>query len=442
MQVFLNGNVAPTHVEAKMNPIHSRRLDSLDIFRGLTIAAMIVVNNPGSGLAGARFAPLVHSDWHGCSPADLIFPFFVFITGCATAISLAKRGGRAKALLPLYRHIGRRTVTLLALGLFGSFVCGWVCQSFCPPAETHESCWRIFFRSPSDTAAYFVSLDNLRLPGVLQRLALVFFGVSVFCLHSGWRLQALAVAGLLSLYWGLQSLPGFSLEPGADVGAWLDRHLFGADHLYRESWDPEGLLGTLPAMASGLLGALAGQWVGSGLPDRVKLTGLMGFGCLAGLGGWLWGLVLPLNKSLWTSSFALYSAGWAMILLGVLFWLFDCRRARPASAQPVLWLGRKTLLVYCLSQLLALALDQVYLGQPSQHTSLLGALRTCVLGESWDVAGLSLWADPRWPSLYWSLLCLSAMTALIGLTTWSRTLLASLKRAQPLSFPGLNLRNV
>ncbi len=424
-----------------MHQRHSRRLDSLDIFRGLTIATMIVVNNPGSGLGGARFAPLVHSGWHGCSPADLIFPFFVFITGCAAAMSLAKRRGQADALLPVYRHIGRRTLTLLGLGLFGSFVCGWVCQSFCPPAETQESCWRIFFRSPSDSAAYFYSLDNLRLPGILQRLALVFFGVSVFCRHSGWRLQALAAAVLLCGYWGLLSLPGFSLEPGGDVGAWLDRHLFGTNHLYRETWDPESLLGTLPALASGLLGALTGQWLGSGLPDRVKLTGLVGFGSLAGLGGWLWGLVLPLNKSLWTSSFTLYSAGWAMIILGVLYWLFDCRRVRSASAQPILWLGRKALLVYCLSQFLALALDQIYLGQPSEHTSLLCVLRTGAFGEYWDVAGLSLWTDPRWPSLYWALLCLSAMTALIGLLTWSRTLLASLKRAQPLSLPGLNFRN-
>jgi predicted acyltransferase len=421
-----------------MNPTTVRRLSSLDIMRGLTIAAMIVVNNPGSGLDGARFAPLIHSAWHGCAAADLIFPFFVFIIGLSTAISLAARRTRGAALLPLYRHIGRRTATIVFLGLFGCFSCGWVCQAVCPPGATQESAWSILFRSPGDTDAWFYSLDNLRLPGVLQRLALVYLGVAVLTLHTGWRVQSLVTGAILCLYWALLSLPGFTLEPGADLGAWLDRALFGPDHLYGITWDPEGLLSTLPALATGLLGGLTGRGLSSGRSERVKLAGLLGFGLLAVLGGWVWGLALPLNKSLWTSSFALYSAGWALLLLGGLYWLCDCRRARAETAGPLVWLGRNALVVYCLSQVLVLALEVLYVGTPSEHTSLIALLRADLFGEAWEISGLSLWADLRWPSLYWALLCLLVWIAFTGLMTYARSLVPSWNR-RPQPRPAISL---
>jgi predicted acyltransferase len=422
-----------------MDPSHSQRLSSLDIFRGLTIAAMIVVNNPGSGLDGACFRPLVHSNWHGCNAADLIFPFFVFILGLSTAISLAKRRARGAQRLPLYLHIGRRSFILLFLGIFGQMCCGWVCQAICPPTATQESIWSIFFRSPLETEAFFYSLDNLRLPGVLQRLALVYLGVALLTLHTNRRVQALVAGGLLCCYWGLLSLPGFSLEPGADLGAWLDRNLFGPGHLYRETWDPEGLLSTMPALANGLLGALTGQWLSSGRSGRINLTGLLGCGTTALLVGWVWGFFLPLNKNLWTSSFALYSAGWALIILGALYWLFDYRQVRSGYAEPLVWLGQNALQVYCLSRLLNLTLELLYLGTPAQHRGLMSCLRTNLFGEYWEVNGLSWWTDLRWPSLYWALLCLLVWTAFTGLVTYARTYYKSRPQTlQPLALPTSN----
>ena len=236
-----------------MPPDASKRLLSLDLFRGLTIAAMIIVNNLGSGQEGARFRALVHSEWHGCTPADLIFPFFVFIVGVAAVFSLGHRAQtEGRNLLPVYRHIFSRTLKIFLLGLLVTFACGWLFQALCPPAETEQSIWSIFISPPTDTdtGAFFYSLRNLRIPGVLQRLALVYLAVALLTLHSRWRTQALVAAALLFGYWGLMTLTGFGLEAGADLGALIDRVTFGHDHLYMQNWDPEGLLSTLPAIAT------------------------------------------------------------------------------------------------------------------------------------------------------------------------------------------------
>lgn len=398
-----------------MSPQINNRLYAIDILRGLTIAAMILTNNPGSSKEGARFAALIHSQWHGCTPADLIFPFFVFLSGVSLAWSLGKRREKESSLLPVYHHILRRTCSLFFLGLFGWFACGWLFQAICPPAVTDEGLWAILWHSPGDTEAYFYSLDNLRLPGVLQRLALVYLGVAILIIHTGWRLQSLFLVMGLFLYWGLMSLPGFPLEPGADFGSWLDRALWGEAHLYQQSWDPEGLLGTLPATASGLIGALTGQWLKSAREYRWKLAGLFLFGLSGILLGWLWSFIFPLNKNLWTSSFVLYTSGWAMAILGVLYWLFDGRKIRPWGFNPVLRLGQNALSAYVLSQIGFMALTMLYLGTPSEHTSLLALLADILFGRHWDVMGLSPWPDPRWPSLLWAVLCLIPWTLLIAL---------------------------
>ena len=373
-------------------------------------------------------------------PLTSSFRSLCLSSACPRPSRWLKRQAQASSLLPLYTHIVRRASTLFFLGLFGWFTCGWVCQSICPPAETQKSIWSIFFNSPLDSAAYFYSLDNLRLPGVLQRLALVYLGVGILTLHTSRRLQSVLAAALLCLYWVLMTLPGFSLEPGADVGAYLDRAFLGEAHLYRQTWDPEGLLSTLPALASGLIGGLSGHWLISEREDRWKLTILFLLGSLGILFGWLWGLVLPLNKNLWTSSFALYSAGWALIILGLLYWLFDCRKARVVCLRPLLWLGQHALLAYCLSQVGVMTLEMLYLGTPSHHTKLLTVFHTALFGEYWDVSGLTLWSDPRWPSLLWALLCLTSWKTLIWL--FPRTLnlsrvLGPRPTRQPL--PSINL---
>lgn len=393
----------------------SQRLVCLDLFRGLTIAAMIVINNPGSGNDGARFAPLVHAHWHGCTPADLIFPFFVFMVGLSAAFSLGKRVQTGQSLRPVYRHILARSLTLFSLGLFGWFVLGWLFQAICPPAETQKSIWAIFLAPPADTDAYFYSLGNLRIPGVLQRLALVYLAVSLLVIHTRWRTQAMAAAALLLLYWGLMTLTPFQLTPGEDLGAFIDRALFGKAHLYMQTWDPEGLLSTLPAIATGILGALTGHWLKSPRAGRDKLLGLFGFGFLGLVFAEIWALVFPLNKNLWTSSYALYTASFAVISLGALYWLTDLRRTRMAWGRPIVWLGQNPLWAYGASQVGFMALYLLYIGTPAHHTNLLTMAHTALFGENWDILGQTPWLDPRWPSLYWAMLCLTFWTALLGL---------------------------
>lgn len=396
-----------------MNQDVSQRLRSLDIFRGLTIAAMIVVNNLGSGREGAHFAPLVHAEWHGCTLADLVFPFFVFIVGVSAVFSLTKRqaGG---SLRPVYRHIATRTLKIFFLGLLGWFICGWLFQAICPPAETEKSIWSIFLSPPADSDAYFFSLANLRIPGVLQRLALVYLVVALLALHSRWRTQALLAAALLLIYCGLMTLTGHSLEAGEDLGAWLDRAVFGQAHLFMSAWDPEGLLSTLPAIATGLLGALTGHWLKSARPGPRKLLGLFLGGSLSLAAGWLWGLSFPLNKNLWTSSYVLYTAGFALLILGAVYWLIDLRKARAPWAQPFIWLGTRPLLAYCGSQVGFMALYHLYIGNPWEHTNLLTIIHHTLFGENWDILGLTAWRDPRWPSLFWALACLVFWTLLVG----------------------------
>ncbi len=417
-----------------MNPDVSKRLMSLDIFRGLAIAGMIIVSNQGSGNDGARFASVVHAQWHGCTPADLIFPFFVFIIGVATVFSLGKRAEAGRSLLPVYRHIFTRTLTIFLLGLLGWFACGWLFQSICPPDDTSQSIWSIFLSPPADTDAYFYSLGNLRLPGVLQRLALVYLAVALLTLHTRWRTQALVAAALLLGYWGLLTLTGFGLEAGEDLGAYLDQALLGSSHLHMETWDPEGLLGTLPAIATGLLGGLTGHWLKSARPGRQKLLGLFLFAFIGIAAGWIWGLTFPLNKNLWTSSFVLYTAGFALLFLGVLYWLVDLQKWNPSWARPFVWLGTKPLWAYCGSQVGFMALYLLYVGTPDQHTNLMTAIQNALFGINWDVIGETSWRDPRWPSLYWALVILTFWTLLVGPV--SRRL-ALLKSSIKISAPNL-----
>ncbi len=421
-----------------MNQNISKRLISLDIFRGLTIAAMIIVNNLGSGQEGARFKALVHSEWHGCTPADLIFPFFVFIIGVATVFSLGHRAQAGGSLLPVYRHISLRTLKIFLLGMVGLFAFGWLFQALCPPGETEKSLWAILFSPPTDTDAYFYSLANLRIPGVLQRLALVYLAVALLALHTRWRTQALVAAALLLGYWGLMTLTGFGLEAGEDLSAYLDRLIFGHAHLYMQNWDPEGLLSTLPAIATGLLGALTGHWLQSERAGRRKLMGLLLFGVIGIVAGRIWDLSFPLNKNLWTSSFVLYTGGFALLFLGGLYYLFDLRKAAASWAHPFIWLGTRPLLAYVGSQIMFLALYTLYVGNPWEHTNLLTLIHNALFGEHWDILGETAWGDPRWPSLYWGLVCLSLWTLLVGplprrmaaLKPAARKLVASMRKVE------------
>ncbi|GAA4005702.1 DUF5009 domain-containing protein [Hymenobacter fastidiosus] len=309
------------------------RLVSLDVFRGLTVLAMILVNNPGDW--GHIYAPLEHAAWHGCTPADLIFPFFLFIVGVSIVYALDSARRAASRHGPLLLRILRRSALLFGLGFFGAIFLLW-------------------------------DLPTVRIPGVLVRISWVFLACGIIFLKTGWRTQAGLLAAILLVYSVLLQVvpvPGFgpaNLEPATNLGAWLDRLVFGENHLWNQSrtWDPEGLLGTLPAIGTGLMGLLAGQWLRRPvLSSATRVGWLLLAGGAAVLLGLVWNSWFPINKSLWTSSYVLYTGGLAAATLAALYWLCDVRGYR-RWAKPLLVYGVNAITVFFLSGLVARSLNR------------------------------------------------------------------------------------
>jgi predicted acyltransferase len=309
----------------------SPRLLSLDVFRGITIAAMLLVNNPGTW--EHVYAPLQHATWNGATPADLIFPFFLFIVGIAATLAL--RGLRDRGRGAVLRRVVVRATVIFTLGL--------LLQGF---PHYH--------------------LGHLRTLGVLQRIALSYLVGAVIMLWTGVRGQLTALAGLLVGYWLLLvavPVPGLgpgALEPDMNLSNWLDYHVLGPNHLPRDpgTWDPEGILSTLGAIGTVLCGILAGHWIQTARPRSTTALGLAGAGGGAVALGLIWGVSFPINKSLWTGSFVLFSAGVASLALAGLFWLIDDRGRRGWTA-PFLVFGSNALVAYWLSSVVAIVFNWV-----------------------------------------------------------------------------------
>jgi predicted acyltransferase len=301
--------------------LSAQRLLSLDAFRGITIAAMILVNNPGSWHV---YAPLQHADWNGCTPTDLIFPFFLFIVGVALTFSFGHRRGRGDSQRQLLVQIGRRTLIIFALGIMLNAV------------------------------PYF-DWENVRIPGVLQRIAVCYCAAALLVLTTGVRGQTLITAGLLLGYWALLKLvpfPGHAaggLGPATNLGAYIDETVLEG-HLLHHRWDPEGILSTLPAIATTLTGVLAGHWLRARRTPLHRVVVLF----IAGNAGIVLGLIMdrwfPINKNLWTSSFVLFSSGVALNTLGMCYWLIDINGYR-RWATPFVTYGTNPILAYVLSSL-------------------------------------------------------------------------------------------
>ena len=333
------------------------RLVSLDAFRGMTIAAMILVNNPGDW--GHIYWPLAHAAWHGWTPTDLIFPFFLFMVGMAIPFSRRARAG----------EVVRRALVIAGLGLF--------------------------------MAAYpQFDLATMRIPGVLMRIALCYLAAWVVSrVVTGAAGQAAVAAFLLVLYWWLMTrvpVPGGiapNLEAETNLGAWLDRTLLDG-HLWKWSrtWDPEGLLSTLPAIATTLIGLLAGRWVRSDRDGNGKTAGLVAGGLVLVALGLAWSVTFPLNKSLWTSSYALFTAGMAAYLFALVFWIADVR-GRRSWTRPFVVYGRNAILVFVGSGLLAETLGVVQVGPPDARMPLQERLYLATFGGRLDPYAASLaWA--------------------------------------------------
>jgi predicted acyltransferase len=296
------------------------RLISLDVFRGLTMAGMVIVNNPGDW--GNVYWPLLHAPWHGWTPTDLIFPFFLFIVG--VSITLSQKSSSWASIL-------RRAAIIFALGLF--------------------------------LAGYpRFNIARWRIPGVLQRIAVCYLAAaSLYRLSDRGRSAQVrviaAIAVLLALgYWALMMLvppPGGvagDLSPDGNLAAWLDRALMSG-HLWKPTWDPEGLLSTIPAISTTLFGVLAGIVLRSEYAPERKAAWLAGGGALLVVIGQVWHFAFPINKNLWTSSYAVFMAGLAALLLATCYWIIDIRGWR-GWTKPFVILGSNAITLFVASGLL------------------------------------------------------------------------------------------
>jgi predicted acyltransferase len=323
------------------------RLVSLDVFRGLTIAGMLLVNNPGSW--SHIYGPLRHAEWHGWTPTDLIFPFFLFIVGVAMTLSLDRLQERGEGRGSLLAKAARRAAILFGLGL-------------------------LLHGFPN-----YLDLATLRIPGVLQRIALAYLAASLIVLYLRPRGQAVMLGALLLGYWALQTLvpvPGSGagvLEPGRDLGAYIDRLVFTEPHLWSQArtWDPEGLLSTLPAIGTVLCGVFAGYWLRSPRLPSKKAGGLALAG-VAGLAlGLLWDVWFPINKNLWTSSYVVFTAGFACVLFAACYWLVDVRGWR-RWALPFTIYGMNAIAAFFLSGLFARMLTLIRVSHGESSSTLKG----------------------------------------------------------------------
>ena len=340
--------VALSHPQVTNAP---SRLYSLDVFRGATIATMILVNNPGTDFA---YSPLKHSIWNGWTPTDLIFPFFLFIVGVSLVLSYRSRIERGESKRTLMIHALRRSVIIFLIGLFLNGL-----------PYFHLSTWRV--------------------AGVLQRIAIAYLAAAVITLYSGTRAVVVWIAGLLVGYWIVMRfipVPGIGvpsrdmplLDPDANLDWYLDRHyLPGA--MYEKTRDPEGILSTFPSIATALLGVLTGLWLKDGgksaaqttsgrlsLPsDSIrKATVMLSSGVALIVAGQVWNIWFPINKKLWTSSFVIFTAGCALVALAIGYWITDVKQHRGPWTKAFLVFGTNAIAAYTLAELASILLYNVH----------------------------------------------------------------------------------
>jgi predicted acyltransferase len=334
----------------------SKRYLAVDLLRGLTIAFMILVNDNGSDRA---FWALKHAEWNGFTPTDLVFPTFLFLVGASIVFSTESRLARGVTRASLFAHTVRRAVIIFLLGLVVN-------------------------------SAPFFRLSTMRYYGVLPRIALCYLVVATLYIWirrpagsaagqpTVWDKVGLLVACLVG-YWILMrfvSVPCFGM-PGRDVPlldhdgnivAWLDRQIFSAKHLYEGTRDPEGLLSTIPALGTALIGVLAGLFLRSStVSDSRKALGLAAAGVSGLVLGLIWNPWFPLNKKLWTSSFVLYAAGWSLLILAA-FWFLVQVRNYTRGTWVLLVFGTNAIAAYVLSEVMADCLENVRVGD---HSSVL-----------------------------------------------------------------------
>ena len=303
----------------------AERLVSLDVFRGMTVAGMLLVNNPGTW--SAIYPPLQHAAWNGWTPTDLIFPFFLFIVGITTELSLRARRARGDDERAILRQILRRGALIF---LFGFLLSGFPFFTWPPALPDATLLERVVHR-----------IEHWRVLGVLQRIGLAYLFGGLLTWRTTLRQQCAILAALLLGYWALMTLvpvPDTGIagrfvldKPDQLLSAWLDRTILGTNHLWSgaKTWDPEGLLSTMPAIGTMMLGTFAGRWIAhQERPFTDRLAGLFAVGALTMMLGLVWHWVFPINKSMWSSSYVLFTAGMGAVSLATCMWLIDVMQVR------------------------------------------------------------------------------------------------------------------
>ncbi len=303
------------------------RLLALDVFRGMTVAGMLLVNNPGTW--SAIYPPLEHAPWNGWTPTDLIFPFFLFIVGITTAMSLQSRRERGDDEQAILRQILKRAALIF---LFGTLLALFPYFTFVAIPELPNATFleRVVHR-----------LEHWRILGVLQRISLAYLCGALLTWRTTWKQQLSIIAVLLFGYWALMTLVPvpdtgvagrFVLDkPEQLLSAWLDRTVLGVNHLWSGSktWDPEGLLSTVPAIGTMMLGTFAGRWIGEHTrPLTDRLSALFAVGAIVMMLGLVWNWGFPINKSIWSSSYVLFTAGMGAVSLATCLWVIDVCQLR------------------------------------------------------------------------------------------------------------------
>ena len=315
-------------------PETSDRLLSLDAFRGLAIAGMVLVNNPGSW--AHVYAPLAHAEWHGWTPTDLIFPWFLFIVGVAMPFSFRRRLTDGAGRLELFAHVVRRSLILIAIGLA--------------------------MRAIPD-----FDFGEMRLYGVLQRIGVVYCAAAAAYMVASARGLAITTAALLLGYWAAMMfvpVPGYGagdLSPDGNLAGHVDRLLMDG-RLWAGAWDPEGLLSTFPAVATCLLGIFCGEWLHFGYSGGRGARGMWTAGAALVALGLAWDLILPINKNLWTSSYVVFTAGTALLVLGTMYWVLDVKRWRGAWSAPLVACGMNSIAIFVASGMAAKAMGRIHIG--------------------------------------------------------------------------------
>jgi len=377
------GSASPTY--------KSERLVSLDVYRGLTIAGMILVTDPGT--YSAIYWPLRHAEWNEWTPTDMIFPSFLFISGVAMKFSFASRTARGETSGKIATHLVWRAVLLIVIGL--------VLNGF-PLFHLH----------------------TLRIPGILQRIALCYLGGGLLylaCNAKTLRTKVSILTGVIFAifagYWAVLMLipaPGFGagrLDSLGNLPAYIDRAVFGVNHLwaygltpgYGVTYDPEGLLSTLPALTLLLTGILVGEWLREKSSPVRKALAILAVGIVLLLAGRLLDPLLPMNKRIFTTTFALFSIGFTMIAFSVCYWIVDMRRWRWWTA-PALIFGTNAIFAFALSTMITSLFDLIRVG--SERLTL----------HAWGDSHLFLpWLSPIHASLAYALVIVGLNLTIVSI---------------------------